>query len=62
MLLLWGGPSRYDGVWENDVPKCGTYSEIDASGPGTKGALPVLELKNAKEVLKTATIQTLERL
>lgn len=51
---------RYDGVWEEDIPKCGTYSEIDASGPGTKGVLPLLELKNPKEVLKTATMETLE--
>ena len=42
------------------MPKCGTYSEIDASGPGTKGVLPLLELKNSKEVLKTATMETME--
>uniref|UniRef100_A0A7S1XBI5 MORN repeat-containing protein 3 n=1 Tax=Tetraselmis chuii TaxID=63592 RepID=A0A7S1XBI5_9CHLO len=53
---------RYDGVWQEDVCKCGTYSEIHASGPGTKGVLPNLELKTPTEVLKSATAAAVEQL
>uniref|UniRef100_A0A061SQ16 MORN repeat-containing protein 3 n=1 Tax=Tetraselmis sp. GSL018 TaxID=582737 RepID=A0A061SQ16_9CHLO len=50
---------RYDGVWENDVAKCGTYSEIEESPPGARGTIPVLEVLDPGQVLKDATAAAL---
>lgn len=43
--------TRFDGIWFNDVPKTGSYSELETSGPST---LPVLELQNPESVLEKA--------
>lgn len=53
---------RYDGVWEQGVPKCGSYSEISRPPPGTVGSLPPIELANPETVLDQATQQVKERL
>lgn len=53
---------RFDGVWHNDVPRCGTYSEIHAPPPGSNGSLPPIELANPQRVLDSAVHDTLSTL
>lgn len=43
--------TRFDGQWSDNVPKAGTYAELEATGPST---LPVLELDNPDAVLQQA--------
>ncbi|CAG9463944.1 unnamed protein product [Pedinophyceae sp. YPF-701] len=45
---------RYDGVWKEDRPRCGEYSEIEDTGPGSRTALPVLELAEWRKVIDKA--------
>lgn len=53
---------RYDGVWEDGVPKCGSYGEIQTPPPGSVGSLPPVELAAPETVLQKATQQVLDRL
>ena len=46
--------TRYDGVWVDDLPKCGEYTEIQDMGPGAPSSLPTLELANPKGVYRGA--------
>lgn len=46
--------TRFDGTWMDDVPKAGTYSELESNGPSN---LPVLELDNPEIVLHQAINQ-----
>ena len=48
---------RYDGMWEDNSPKTGSYTEIDAT-VGAPGSFPVLELANPKAVLQQAQTDT----
>jgi hypothetical protein len=45
---------RFDGLWEDDKPKSGNYTEIDAVSAGAPGAFPVLELAEPNKVLQEA--------
>jgi hypothetical protein len=45
---------RFDGKWAGDAPKAGTYTSLQPQSPGLPGALPVLELQDAKKVLQEA--------
>jgi hypothetical protein len=45
---------RYDGVWDNDLPRCGSYSEVAPAPPGSRGSLPTVELARADGVLREA--------
>lgn len=47
---------RFDGLWMNDSPKAGSYSEIDVSPPGASGTLPILELHSPGAVLQDAVL------
>lgn len=53
---------RFDGVWHNDTPKCGSYSEIEPAAPGAAGAIPNIELANLVGVLQQATFAAVEAL
>ena len=41
----------YEGTWQEDVAKCGTYSELN---PAADSHMPALKLQNAQDVLRTA--------
>ena len=41
----------YEGTWQEDVAKCGTYSELDTAADSH---MPALKLQNAQDVLRTA--------
>jgi hypothetical protein len=45
---------RFDGKWAGDSPKAGTYNALQPQPPGTPGVLPVLELQDAKKVVREA--------
>jgi hypothetical protein len=51
---------RFDGVWHDGRIKCGTYSEIEPSAPGTLGVLPNIELADADAVANAAMHEALE--
>lgn len=53
---------RFDGIWQTDTPKCGTYSEIKPAVAGTAGALPQLELVDAAGVAAAARGEVLAEL
>jgi hypothetical protein len=43
---------RYDGIWQEGVVKCGSYSEVQPAPPGAPGALPCIELCSPAGVLQ----------
>ena len=45
---------RFDGIWHNDRPTCGSYSEIEPAAPGAPGSLPNVELAEPELVLQQA--------
>ena len=45
---------RFDGEWAKDGPRAGVYAAMETLPPGAPGALPVLELDDAKGVLQAA--------
>lgn len=45
---------RYDGVWQDGVAKCGSYSDVHPPAPGAAGNLPNLELADPAGVLHDA--------
>lgn len=57
-----GENKRYDGVWMQDRPRCGQYSEIQDTGPGSASALPVLELADGRDVYSRAKEAVAQRL
>eukprot|EP00899_Mesostigma_viride_P002016 jgi/Mesvir1/11815/Mv00172-RA.1 len=55
---------RYDGVWHEDTPKCGSYGTHDpgAAGQGDAGSsIPALELVDADKILKDRMKQELRK-
>ena len=50
---------RYDGVWKEDMARCGEFGEIEDTGSGSKTALPVLELANTHAVITDARERTM---
>jgi hypothetical protein len=53
---------RFDGTWQEGIPRCGSYSEVHTPPAGTPGSLPPIELKQPDIVLSTAKLQLLEQL
>ena len=51
-LLLAFLHTRYDGIWQEGVVKCGSYSEVQPAPPGAPGALPCIELCSPAGVLQ----------
>jgi hypothetical protein len=43
---------RYDGIWQEGVVKCGSYSEVQPAPAGALGALPCIELCSPAAVLQ----------
>jgi hypothetical protein len=58
-LAVWPH-ARYDGIWDRDSPKCGSYSELQPAAPGSHGAIPCLEVVNAEGVLQAAVTAVAE--
>lgn len=44
----------YEGVWQADVAKCGSYRQDANVRPNAPGALPSLQLQDADKVLDEA--------
>lgn len=53
---------RFDGVWQQGVAKCGTYSEIHTPPAGTPGSLPPVELQQPDAVLVAAKQEVMDQL
>jgi hypothetical protein len=45
---------RYDGLWHQGSPRCGTYSEIQPAPPGAPGSIPNIELSDPDQILHEA--------
>lgn len=50
-----GHAPRYDGVWDRDVPRAGSYSETRPAPPGSLGSIPSVELARPDAVLADAS-------
>lgn len=48
-IYHYASKRQYEGIWLNDVPRCGTYISV-----GNNPALPLLELENSVAVLASA--------
>lgn len=53
-MLRCAHTCRYDGVWNNGNPRCGTYSEIQPAPPGAPGSIPNIELSDPDDILQEA--------
>lgn len=50
--------TRYDGVWDGGIAKCGTYRSVD-DGEVPEVTLPVIKLLDAEEVSERAQLMAL---
>jgi hypothetical protein len=53
---------RFDGIWNNDVPKCGEYRELEPAPPGAPGSIPNVELVQPDVVAAEAKAAAVEAL
>ena len=51
---------RFDGIWHNDVPKCGEYRELEPAPPGAPGSIPNVEVVAPEVVMAEAKVAAVE--